>query len=147
MLTEATLKAAVGKQKPYKLYDYAGLYLLVQQSGSRLWRLKYRLDDKEKCISLGIYPEVSLAIARRHRDHVRAQLRAGVDPMKARRNKRDSQLARHQSREFSLSISDAGELTISTRFQFMQISVQRTDALRAFLVVEFEKRGTVYASQ
>ncbi len=67
--------------------------------------------------------------------------------MKARRTKRDTQLARRQSREFSLSISDAGELTISTRFQFMQISVQRTNALRAFLVAEFEKRGTAHASQ
>ena len=80
MLTEHAVGNSKPKPKPYKLADFAGLYLLVQPNGSKWWRLKYRLQGVEKCISLGIHPGVSLALARQRRDHVRAQLRSGVDP-------------------------------------------------------------------
>lgn len=71
------LKAA---EKPYKRYDGDGLYLLVQPSGSKWWRFKYRYCGKEKLLSIGTYPEVGLKEARtRVADH-RASLRAGIDP-------------------------------------------------------------------
>jgi hypothetical protein len=110
MLTEHAARNAAPKRKPYKLSDFAGLYLLVQLHGSKWWRLKYRLKGVEKCISLGIHPAVSLALARQRRDHVRAQLRAGVDPMEVRRAERAVELRRRWRPEISFSLSEAGEL-------------------------------------
>ena len=66
--------------KPYKRSDFDGLFVLVNPSGSKLWRFKYRFRDKEKLISFGPYPSVSLLQARKLRDSAREQLAAGIDP-------------------------------------------------------------------
>src|SRR6185437_60134 len=66
--------------KPYKLGDAGGLYLEVSPKGGKWWRLKYRYEGKEKRISLGTYPDTSLALAREKRDAARKLLAAGVDP-------------------------------------------------------------------
>lgn len=66
---------------PFKLADEKGLFLLVNPTGSKLWRWKYRVDGKEKLMALGAYPDVSLAAARDKRDEARKQLAAGIDPM------------------------------------------------------------------
>ena len=66
--------------RPYKLADAAGLYLEVQPHGGKYWRLKYRFGGKEKRLSLGVYPEVSLAKARERRQQARQQLADGIDP-------------------------------------------------------------------
>ncbi len=68
-----------------KLFDENGLYLLLTPSGGRLWRFKYRFPprtpgNKEKCISLGVYPEVSLERARKRRDAARLDVANGIDP-------------------------------------------------------------------
>ena len=134
MLTEHDARSATPKPKAYKLSDFAGLYLLVTPSGTKLWRLKYRLDPVEKCISLGRYPGVPLTIARRGRDHVRAQLEAGIDPMEARRVKRRAAQLRREYPEISFSFNDTGELAIATRLQLLHLSVPHTNALRGFLL-------------
>src|SRR5579883_3403132 len=64
MLTELVLRGARPAEKPQKLYDERGLYLLVLPTGARHWRLKYRYRGKEKLLALGRYPEVSLKRAR-----------------------------------------------------------------------------------
>lgn len=79
-LTATQIRNAKPKEKPYKLADERGLYLLVNPSGGRLWRLKYRIDGKEKLLALGGYPDVSLADAREKRDAARKLLATGVDP-------------------------------------------------------------------
>ena len=79
-LSDATVRNAKPKEKPYKLGDSGGLFLLVQPSGGRLWRLKYRIDAKEKKLALGTYPDVSLASARAKRDEARTLIAAGKDP-------------------------------------------------------------------
>ena len=56
------------KEKSYKLSDGGGLYLLVEPNGSRYWRMKYRVAGKEKRLSFGVYPTVSLANARQKRE-------------------------------------------------------------------------------
>lgn len=63
-LTDTAARNAKPREKPYKLSDGHGLYLQVDPSGSKLWRLKYRFNDKEKRLSFGVYPVVSLAHAR-----------------------------------------------------------------------------------
>ena len=72
-------------EKPYKMADAGGLYLEVDPSGGKYWRLKYRRAGKEKRISLGVYPDVSLATAREEREKCRKQLAQGIDPGVARK--------------------------------------------------------------
>lgn len=79
-LKELEAKYAGKRRRPYKLSDGGGLYLLVQPSGSRLWRLKYRFDGKEKLLSFGKYPEVTLAIAREKRHEAKTLLAQRIDP-------------------------------------------------------------------
>ncbi len=59
-LSDTAIRATKHGSKPFKLADERGLFLLVQPSGGKLWRLKYRFDGKEKKLSLGRYPDVSL---------------------------------------------------------------------------------------
>ncbi|POF63874.1 integrase [Novacetimonas maltaceti] len=80
MLTDAAIRRAKPKDKPYKLSDAEGLYLLVQPNGTRLWRMKYRFGGKEKLLALGKYPAVSLAGARAAKDDAKEELRANRDP-------------------------------------------------------------------
>jgi integrase len=82
-LTAVAIKTA----KPGKHFDGGGLYLHVQES-SRYWRLKYRHAGKEKLLALGVYPEVSLAEARRRRGEARDLLRDGRDPSSERKQGR-----------------------------------------------------------
>ncbi|KWR74866.1 tyrosine-type recombinase/integrase [Pseudomonas sp. PI1] len=79
-LTDSAIKVAKPKDKPYKLSDTQGLYLLINPNGSKLWRLKYRVDGKEKGLSFGAYPAVTLQQARQQRDEARQQLAQGADP-------------------------------------------------------------------
>ncbi|NDC23113.1 MAG: DUF4102 domain-containing protein, partial [Proteobacteria bacterium] len=63
-LNDLKIKNTKTKAKPYKLSDGDGLYLLVKPSGSKLWRFKFRLNEKENVYSIGSYPETSLSEAR-----------------------------------------------------------------------------------
>jgi integrase len=79
-LTAVAIKAAKGRDKPYKLTDSDGLYLLVLPSGGRYWRMNYRFLGKQKTLALGVWPEVELADARAKRDEARRLLAKGIDP-------------------------------------------------------------------
>jgi integrase len=79
MLTDKAIRALKPLDKPYKASDGLGLYLLIQPTGSRLWRFKYRHRGKEGVESLGAYPDVSLALARQKRDELRRLRATGVD--------------------------------------------------------------------
>ena len=71
-LTDATIRNLKPRDKPYKVSEFEGLFLLVKPTGLRLWHQKYRIDGKEKLLAIGSYPEVSLAQARQARDAARA---------------------------------------------------------------------------
>ena len=79
-LTDVAIRNAKPRERPYKVGDTLGLFLLVQPSGGKLWRVKYRIDGKEKKLAIGIYPQVGLAKARRRRDAARELVAAGKDP-------------------------------------------------------------------
>ncbi len=79
-LSEFAVKKAKPLDKPYKLSDGAGLYLHVQPNGSKLWRLKYRYLGKEKLLSFGPYPLVTIAEARKKRDEAKKLLLDNIDP-------------------------------------------------------------------
>ena len=84
-LTDTKIRSAKCKEKSYKLTDGDGLYLLIKPQGGKWWRFRYRLEGKEKLISLGTYPEVSLSDARDKRTEARRQVAAGFDPSQARK--------------------------------------------------------------
>lgn len=83
-LSDTAARQAKFNDKPQKLSDEKGLFLLVNQSG-KYWRLKYRHGGKEKVLALGVYPEVSLKEARAKRDDARRLIAEGVDPSLARK--------------------------------------------------------------
>ena len=90
MLSDTRVRAAKPRDRAYKLYDERGLFLFVTPTGGRLWRLKYRLRDREKLISLGAYPDVGLKRAREKRDEARKLLADGVDPSSERHERRSA---------------------------------------------------------
>ena len=79
-LTDTVIRSAKSGEKPIRLFDTGGLYVEVSPAGGKLWRLKYRFHGKEKRLALGIYPGVSLAMARDKRDQTRKLLAGGIDP-------------------------------------------------------------------
>ena len=88
MLTDTKIRQAKAPEKPAKLTDDRGLFLLLAPSGGRWWRFKYHFAGKEKLLSLGTYPDVSLAKAREARDDARRLLASGVDPSAARQQEK-----------------------------------------------------------
>jgi len=79
-LSDTAIRSAKGGERPRKMTDGGGLYLLVTPSGSRHWRMQYRFAGKQKLLAFGSYPAVSLADARRKRDEARNHLANGIDP-------------------------------------------------------------------
>lgn len=84
-LNDTAIKAAKPGEKPQKLADEKGLFLLLKPTGAKLWRVKYRFAGREQLLSLGAYPETSLKRARERRDDIRRQAAAGIDPSAARK--------------------------------------------------------------
>jgi integrase len=92
-LTDTAIRKTKKAAKPFKVADEKGLFLLVASSGGKLWRMKYRFDGKEKLISFGSYPDVSLVKAREKRDQARTLLADGVDPSMNRKVQKAAKVA------------------------------------------------------
>ncbi len=90
-LTDTQLRALVPRDRAYKKFDGRGLYIEVAPTGSKLWRLKFRFNGREKRLALGAYPAVKLADARRRCDGARLQLDKGVDPCLERKRSKATQ--------------------------------------------------------
>jgi integrase len=94
-LTDVAIRNAKAGDKPYKLTDGAGMFLLVTPAGGKLWRLKYRVDGREKLLAIGAYPETSLSDARKRREDARGMIAQGKDP--SREKQRDKVRSRTQA--------------------------------------------------
>jgi integrase len=95
-LTDVKIRNTKPTAKSFKLSDMGGLYLEIYPNGRKWWRLKYRFNGKEKRISFGVYPEVTLSNARDRRYKARKQLANGIDPSqdrKAQKTAEDDRLA------------------------------------------------------
>jgi len=113
-LTDTSIRNAKPKAKPYKLSDEKGLFALVQPSGGKLWRLKYRIDGRdddgnpkrvEKKLGLGTYPEISLKEARDLRDKARKLIARGIDP--AEKKRQDDHAAKLNAANTFRAVADA----------------------------------------
>lgn len=87
-LSEATVRNSKPQSRPYKLSDGEGLFLLVLPSGGKYWRMRYKFAGKEKLLAFGVYPEVSLEAARKHRAETKALLASGKDPGDAKKEEK-----------------------------------------------------------
>jgi integrase len=87
-LKDISVRNAKAGSAPRKLSDGGGLHVLIQPTGSKLWRLAYRFAGKQKTLALGVYPIVSLEEARRHRDEAKRLLARSIDPSVKRKTDR-----------------------------------------------------------
>ncbi|MFT6168587.1 MAG: integrase [Celeribacter sp.] len=92
-LSDSKIRNLKPKDKSFKVSDFEGLYILIKPNGSKLWNFKYRLHGAEKKLSIGAYPDISLAQARKIKSEARAQVAVGIDPSEAK------QEAKAQARE------------------------------------------------
>ncbi len=83
-LSDIKIRSLKPRDKAYKVSDFEGLFVLVKPNGSKLWQFKYRLLGKERLLSIGAYPDVSLAQARKIKEDARALVTAGDDPSEAK---------------------------------------------------------------
>ncbi len=79
-LKELEVRYTERRSRPFKLFDGAGLFVLVKPNGTKLWRLKYRMNGRENTLCLGQYPSVSLAAARMKRNEAKVKISQGIDP-------------------------------------------------------------------
>jgi len=91
-LTDTQIKSAKPGPKTTRLFDEKGLYLEISPSGGKWWRFKYRFNGKEKRLSLGVYPDVSLKDARDRRDDARKLVVNGIDPSEHRKATKAAQI-------------------------------------------------------
>lgn len=90
-LTARQIDTAKSAEKDYKLSDASGLYLLVKKNGAKYWNLKYRFGGKEKKLSIGVYPAITLAQARIKRDEARRMIAEGRDPSQEKKEQKRAQ--------------------------------------------------------
>jgi integrase len=91
-LTDTQIRQSKPKSKSYKLSDGKGLFLLITVTGAKYWRLKYRIAGKEKLLSIGVYPSISLKKARSACNDAKELLEQGIDPSQAKQSKKLEQL-------------------------------------------------------
>lgn len=89
-LSETKINKTKPQEKDFKLYDGGGLYLLITPAGGKLWNLKYRFAGKEKKLSLGAYPALSLSDARTKSKESKELLAKGVDPSEVKKAKKNA---------------------------------------------------------
>jgi hypothetical protein len=87
-LSDIQIRNLKPREKSYKVSDFEGLFVLVKVNGSRLFQFKYRMEGKERLYSIGVYPEVSLAQARKAKEAARANVAAGIDPSEAKQEEK-----------------------------------------------------------
>src|ERR1700722_8117266 len=98
-ITDTAIRGTEPGAKPYKMYDRDGLFLLVNPSGSKLWRWKYRVEGKEKLMALGEYPLIGLGQARELHLAARKTLANGTDPMEQRKAEVEAKQKEVQARQ------------------------------------------------
>ena len=95
-LSDKEIRAAAPREKAYKLFDGEGLFLEVPPKQKKRWRIKYRFEGKEKSLSLGNYPDVSLKSARIKRAEIKELVASGIDPSQIRKDKKELEVQKQE---------------------------------------------------
>lgn len=141
MLTVAKINAAKPAAKAYKLADGGGLYLLVQPSGAKLWRYKFRIGGVEGLDSLGRFPEVTLAQARQAHAESRRLVQQGINPVLARRERKQALIQSALAREMGSFAAVAADWSTATAHGLRRATLaQRERELRNDLLPVFKSR-------
>jgi hypothetical protein len=119
-LTDIKIRSLKPQKTSFKVWDSGGLYLEVSPAGGKWWRWKYRFAGKEKRLSFGVYPDVSLKAAREKRDIARQQVGCGIDPGEARKAEKIAQAGAESfeaiAREWHAKFSPGWVRVIATAF-------------------------------
>ncbi len=130
---EAALLAAEPRSKAYKLTAGRSVYLLVQPSGAKWWRVDVRRNGLCTTLSLGTFPQTSLAEAMAERERIFSQVRMGINPAVARRAAREGSTL-GQGAAFSIALSAVGALSVTVDKQTLHLTRYQTDAIRSALL-------------
>lgn len=120
------------QDKPFKVSDEKGLFLLVNPNGEMYWRIRYRLAGREKSLSLGTYPDVSLKEARTARDVIRDMLSKGMGPSAYRKAEQASEQASLSAPKRFL-LDNSGALSFALGNRRLTLTTAETQELRLFL--------------
>lgn len=126
-LTDLACRNARGREKPYKMADGGGLYLFVQPAGSRLWRMKYRFEGREKVLSFGAYPAVDLVTARGKRFAAKEILAAGRDPAASTQTLTDGQASEATFEEIAKEALKAKATNLAPNYEIKVLRQMRKD--------------------
>lgn len=134
-LSEHNIDAAAPRARPYKMADGGGMYIQVMPTGAKYWHLKYRVGGREKKISFGVYPDVTIAEARSHLAQARQLLADGIDPSQQRKKQLAVERAEYARQQAAtrFSLDSDGALTVSLGGKILPMTPAETADLRAFL--------------
>ena len=141
--SDAEIQALLPRDKPYKHFLGNGLHVLVRPpDGKKYWRLKYRFEGREQCYSIGVFPNLSVAMAIEKTHYIRNLLSEGINPMEAKRQAAKLRDDFNCKTIFGLEMSLESALTIETNTKIVTLTPGQTKALYSFLSAHHEsKRG------
>ncbi|XOB61550.1 tyrosine-type recombinase/integrase [Campylobacterota bacterium DY0563] len=141
-LTATEINSAKPREKDYKLFDGGGLFLLISKTGGKRWRLKYRFNDKEKLISLGIYPEISLKEARNKRTEYKSLIAKNIDPSEKRKEKKEiSKIKEIQKKNTFYKVSQ--EWLVSYKYEVSEKYLNKLERSLELYVYPFIKNKSI----
>lgn len=127
MLTALEIKKIKPLEKTKRYWDEKGMYLEVTPKGGMLWRLKYRIEGKEKVLAIGTYPDISLAQARRKRDEAKLLIAENIDPSKAKKQAKIKEAGLPTFRDLALAWMEGRQGTIKPATMTRDLSTFEKD--------------------
>ena len=134
IINNQIIKSLDARSKPYKFSIGRGLFWLVNPTGSKCWRMKYRIEGKEKSLTFGAWPDVTIKEAIVLRDKARVKIKEGYDPAIDKAHEREQRRQERAKQSFQLSLSEHYGLTIKTTKQTLSLTPEQTQAVKAFLL-------------
>lgn len=133
-IQDKEIKDLKAKEKPYKFTIGKSLYLLINPNGSKYWRMKYIFLGKEKTLSFGVYPEISIEEAIYQRDIAKELLKKHIDPVLHRKlQKQQQEEVEDKKSELEISLKNDGNLIIKKNFKSILITKEELQSLKSFI--------------
>ena len=144
-LTDTALRSAKPRAESYKMFDGGGLFVLVKPNGSMLWRYKFKLGGREKLLTLGQYPAVKLADARKAHQDAKIKLQAGVDPSAARQAERaERQVAEAEAALRETTFGSVADKWLETRVPVKAKGMEEKEIKKRFKTYARDDRMVGY---